>query len=207
VLGPLKTEASEPGNGALQKLISTYQAAPTKTQLGWTEAYTKALEKASVGPADTVKVAAGEYGPVGALMNELLIIAQSGDVEGDLIVGSRFFQTDYTKPLLFLADGEVLSKKAEEQHLLGDQWGMMNETGSYPGQAWLWLYALWYQIEPFKASVNADVLVMLIMTVLSLAFICIPFIPGIRSIPRRIPIYRLIWREHYRSTDTSPDAS
>ena len=33
---------------------------------------------------------------------------------------------------------------------------------------------------------------------LSLAFVCIPFIPGIRGIPRRIPIYRLIWREHYR---------
>jgi hypothetical protein len=38
---------------------------------------------------------------------------------------------------------------------------------------------------------------MLVMGVLSLAFICIPFIPGIRSIPRRIPVYRLIWREHY----------
>jgi hypothetical protein len=53
---------------------------------------------------------------------------------------------------------------------------MMNETGSYPGQPWLWLYALWYQVEPFKESENADLLVMLIMGVLSLAFICIPVI-------------------------------
>ncbi len=34
-------------------------------------------------------------------------------------------------------------------------------------------------------------------------FICIPFIPGISSIPRWIPIYRLIWREHYRSTPSA----
>ena len=76
---------------------------------------------------------------------------------------------------------------------------MMNETGSYPGQAWLWLYALWYQVEPFKASENADLLVMLVMGVLSLAFICIPFIPVVNRIPRWIPIYKLIWREHYRA--------
>ena len=28
---------------------------------------------------------------------------------------------------------------------------------------------------------------------------CVPFIPGVRDIPRWIPIYKLIWREHYRS--------
>ena len=74
---------------------------------------------------------------------------------------------------------------------------MMNETGSYPGQPWLWLYALWYQVEPMKSSPNADIQVLLIMGVLSLAFICIPFIPVVNRLPRWIPIYRLIWREHY----------
>ena len=38
----------------------------------------------------------------------------------------------------------------------------------------------------------------LILTVLSLALILIPFLPGVRDIPRWIPIYKLIWREHYR---------
>jgi hypothetical protein len=37
------------------------------------------------------------------------------------------------------------------------------------------------------------------MALLSLAFICIPFIPGINRIPRLIPLYRVIWREHYRA--------
>ncbi len=49
--------------------------------------------------------------------------------------------------------------KAEQLNLLGSQWGMMNETGNYPGQAWLWLYTFWYQIPPYNTSPNADALV------------------------------------------------
>jgi len=196
VIDPLR---SVPGNPALQSAIATYQAAPEKTQKAWAEAYAKALEKASTGPNGSVEVAAGEYGPVPVMMNGLLALAQSGGLDGALLTSSQFYQTDYTKPLLFMADGGLLAARAEQQHLLGDQWGMMNETGSYPGQVWLWLYTLWYQVEPFKSSENADILVMMMMGVLSLAFICIPFIPGVRSIPRAIPIYRLIWKEHYRA--------
>jgi hypothetical protein len=133
------------------------------------------------------------------MMNSLLGLAQSGGLDGALLTSGQFYQTDYTKPLLFMADGGLLEKRAEEQHLLGEQWGMMNETGSYPGQVWLWLYTFWYQIEPFQNSSNADLLVVLTMTVFSLAFVCIPFIPGLRDIPRRLPVYRLIWREHYQS--------
>ena len=196
VIGPLKTV---PGNPALQSAIATYKAAPAKTQEGWSEAYAAALEKATVGPNGAVRVPPGEYGPVPVMMNGLLGLAQSGGLDGALLTSGQFYQTDYTKSLLFMADGGLLTERAEGQHLLGDQWGMMNETGSYPGQVWLWLYTLWYQVEPFKSSENADALVMLVMTVLSLAFILIPFIPGVRGIPRRIPIYRLIWREHYRA--------
>ena len=31
---------------------------------------------------------------------------------------SQFFQADYTKPLLFMADGGLLTNAPEEQHLL-----------------------------------------------------------------------------------------
>jgi hypothetical protein len=37
------------------------------------------------------------------------------------------------------------------------------------------------------------------MMALTLLLALVPFIPGLRSIPRRIGIYRLIWRHHYRS--------
>ena len=55
---------------------------------------------------------------------------------------------------------------------------MMNETGNYPGQPWMWLYTFWYQIPPFSTSENADALVWGLMMVLSLALLLVPFIPG-----------------------------
>lgn len=80
---------------------------------------------------------------------------------------------------------------------------MMNETGNYPGQPWLWLYTFWYQIEPFSSSGNADALVWGLMALLTLAFVPVPFIPGVRSIPRWTGIYRLVWRDYYRSRRTT----
>ena len=93
---------------------------------------------------------AGRYGPVAPMMSSLVGLAQSGGLDGALLTSSQFYQTNYTKPLLFLSGGGFFEDRATAQHLLGDQWGMMNETGSYPGQVWLWLYTFWYQIEPFN---------------------------------------------------------
>ena len=212
VIDPLKTVPNDP---ALKSAVAEYRAAPEKTKKEWGEAYAKPLEEyetaieegkvppktVSVNPTTgAVTVRASGAGPVPTMMAALLALAKSGGVDGSLLTSSQFFQADYTKPLLFMADGGLLEKRAEEQHLLGGQWGMMNETGSYPGQAWLWLYALWYQVEPIKSSSNADIQVMIVMGLLSLAFICIPFIPGINALPRKIPIYKLIWREHYRAS-------
>jgi len=211
VIDPLKTVPNDP---ALQSALAQYQAAPPATQKAWGEAYAKPLEEYAAAQEEekplpktvaldpttgAVTVQASDTGPVATMMAGLLSLAKSGGLDGSLLTSSQFFQTDYTKPLLFMADGGLLEERADAQHLLGEQWGMMNETGSYPGQAWLWLYSLWYQVEPFKESENADILVLLLMSVLSLAFICVPFIPGVRSLPRKIPIYRLIWREHYSS--------
>ena len=85
----------------------------------------------------------------------------------------------------------------------GDQWGMMNETGSYPGQTWLWLYTLWYQIPPFNGNANADLMVVITMAVLSAALVVVPFLPLVRSIPRWVPLHRLIWRDYYRGASAA----
>jgi hypothetical protein len=213
VVGPLETV---PGDAALAAALARYKAAPEAQKKSWAAAYAKPLEETATAeeekktPPNTVSESnhavsvtpSGDAGPVPTMMAGLLTLAQSGGLDGSLLTSKQFFQTDYTKPLLFMADGGLLAERAEQQHLLGDQWGLMNETGSYPGQPWLWLYALWYQVEPMKSSPNADIQVVLIMIVLSLAFICVPFLPGINRIPRWIPLYKLIWREHYRSLGT-----
>jgi hypothetical protein len=197
VLAPL---ASITGQPRLKSAISTYEAASAKQQTAWTGAYTNALGKAKVGVGNSVTLPPGDYGPVRTMMSSLLTLAQAGGLDGALLTSKHFYQTDYTKPLLFMADGSVLSNRAQAEHLLGNQWGMMNETGSYPGQSWLWLYTFWYQIKPFSTSANADILVMTIMGVLSIAFILVPLIPGVRDIPRWIPVHRLIWRDYYRTS-------
>jgi len=211
VVKPLETI---PNDAALQGAIAEYKAAPEKQKKEWAEAYaaplkeySEAIEEKKTPPKTvsvdeangTVTVQASGAGPVPLMMSRLLGLAKSGGLEGGLVTSSQFFQTDYTKPLLFMADGGLLAERAEANHLLGEQWGLMNETGSYPGQPWLWLYALWYQVEPFKASANADILVLMVMGVLSLIFVLIPFVPLINRLPRWIPIYKVIWREHYRA--------
>jgi hypothetical protein len=194
VLAPL---AAVPHDPALAAALATYTAAPPAQQQKWASTYAGALAKAPGG--DPAKVAPGSYGPVPLLTARLLGLAQTGALDGALQAQNGFYNTDYTKSLLFLADSGYMASLADAQHLSGNQWGMMNETGNFPGQAWLWLYTFWYQIKPFSTSHNADALVWGLMALLSLAFILIPYLPGIRSIPRLIPIYRIIWRDHYRA--------
>jgi hypothetical protein len=195
VLVPLGVAAqSDP---TLRAALTRYIAASSAQQQQWTTAYTNGIAHVTFVRSVPV-LPAGRYGPVEPMMTGLLGIARTGSLDSDLLSSPRFYTTDYTKPLLFLADGSVLADKAQAQHLQGTQWGMMNETGNFPGQAWLWLYTMWYQIAPFTHTGNADALIWSLMMLLTLLLLLLPFIPGLRSIPRLIPVYKLIWRDHYR---------
>ncbi len=198
VLEPLRSEA--PDEPALAQAIDQWTSATPEQQQAWAEAYATALESATVSEG-TISVPSGNYGPVPTLMQAELALAVSGGLEGAMLTRHAFYGSDYTKPLLFLADGTYLESRAEKAHLLGSQWGMMNETGSYPGQTWLWLYTLWYQIRPFSTSDNADALVWGLMLVLTAVFAVLPFIPGLRSLPKGIRVYKLIWRDYYRTIE------
>jgi len=168
VIQPLRSTAST--DPTLSAEIDQYAGASSSRQGAWTDAYSKALDKATFS-AGTINVPAGDYGPVATMMQRLLQMAQSGGLDGALLTTRQFYQTDYTKPVLLLSDGAYLEDRATAQQLAGNQWGMMNETGNYPGQAWLWLYTFWYQISPFKNSGNADAEIWVIMMVLTLALI------------------------------------
>lgn len=196
VLHPLELAAT--GDPTLTSALDTYNGADATQQQAWLDSYTKALDSATVENGQ-VTVAAGDYGPVPTLMGSLLGIARSGGLDGLLLENGRFFQTDFTRPLLFMGDGNYMSNLAADQHLTGDQWGVMNETGSYPGQTWLWLYSVWYQLPPFNTAPNADLVIVLIVLALTTLLALVPFIPILRDIPRWVPVHRLIWRRYYRS--------
>jgi hypothetical protein len=202
VIGPLSTV---PDDEALHAALQRYTTASAAQQGNWTAAYEKAVAKSTSSDGKLV-VPVGDYGPVGPMIASLTSMAQSGALDGALLSSRQFYGTDYTKPLLFIADGTYLANLAQDQHLAGNQWGMMNETGNYPGQAWLWLYTLWYQVPPMNSSPNGDLQVWAIMMVLTLGLIFLPFIPGLRSIPRWTRVYRLIWRQHYRAQSLPPPA-
>ena len=193
VLGPLSAVSGDP---ALTSALTTWKAAAPDKATKWATDYSDALGKAPDG--DPAKVAKGDYGPVPVISAGLLTLAQTGGLEGILTSSGNFYGGDQTQSLLLLADGAYLEDQARARNLGGNQWGMMNETGNYPGQPWMWLYTFWYQVPPFSTSDNADAQVWGLMMVLTLALMFVPFIPGLRSIPRWIPLHRLVWRDYYR---------
>ena len=88
-------------------------------------------------------------------------------------------------------------------NLTGSQWGVMNETGSYPGQPWLWLYTLWYQVPGWTNSANIDMIAIYMTGLATILLLLVPFIPGLRDIPRLIPVHRLVWRRWYHEDTPS----
>lgn len=196
VIAPLKTLPHMPA------AVDTWTGASAADQARWTTNYGKALAANKSSALPTARTA---YGPVPALITSLTGMARSGALDGALAGQNGFYNQDYTKAILFLGDGAYFQNLATAQHLTGDQWGMMNETGNYPGQSWLWLFSFFYQVEPFASAPNADLLVVLIMGILTVLLALIPFIPGLRTIPKWIPVHRLVWRDYYRSRGKRPE--
>jgi len=192
VLKPLA--AVVPGNPALASALATYNAAPAAQQNTWATNYGNALAKVTF-PGGNPVVPPASDGPVPVLLANELALARSGAIDADLIAQQPFYGTNYTLPLMFLNDGMYYSGLAQAMNLTGSQWGVMNETGSYPGQPWLWLYQLWYQLPGFRTSANADLIAIYLTGAATIVLLLIPFIPGLRDIPRWVPVHRLIWRD------------
>jgi hypothetical protein len=189
VINPLRTVKNDP---KLTAALTTWDQASPDQRAKWASGFSDAIAAAPDGAV--AKVKSGDYGPVPQLGTSFLALSATGGLEGLLTTSSAFYNGNETQPLLLLADGAYLEDQARAEHLGGDQWGMMNETGSYPGQPWLWLYTFWYQVKPFSTSGNADALVWGLMAVLSLVLVFLPFIPGLRSLPKHLGVHRLIWR-------------
>ena len=198
VLAPLASTAST--DPALAAALATYRAAPAAQQATWATNYGNVVAKVKFVNGTPVVPAAND-GPVPVLLATELTLARSGAVDTDLLAQRQFYGSDFTKPLLFLADGDYYNNLAAAQHLTGDDWGVMNETGSYPGQPWLWLFQMWYHMEPgWGNSDNIDLIAILMTGVATLLLLFVPFIPGLRDIPRLIPVHRLIWRNWNQET-------
>jgi hypothetical protein len=201
VISPLSKIA--PTDARLARALGVYQAASPSVQTGWDQAYLSAVTHVTFRSGVPYIPAAllTKTGPVPMLVSSELTLARSGGLDADLLAQHPFYGTDFTKPLLFLEDGNYFSSLATADHLTGTQWGVMNETGSYPGQPWLWLYTLWYQVPGFKTSPNVDMIAIYMTGLATVLLLAVPFLPGLRDIPRLIPIHRLVWRRWNQRSD------
>ena len=199
VITPLAALA--PTDAPLSAALAQYRSAAPAQQQKWATNYSTAVTHVSFDGGTPV-VPQADDGPVPAMMAAELTMARTGALDSDLLAQRAFYGTNFTRPLLFIADGAYYAGQAQAMHLTGTQWGVMNETGSYPGQPWLWLYQLWYHVAPFSNSASVDVWAVYLTGIATLLLLLVPFIPGLRDIPRWIPVHRLIWRSAPRdSTD------
>src|SRR5690242_1008064 len=203
VLSPLASAtANDP---AVAAALAAYKAAPAALQNKWATNYVNAAPKVKFVNGRPV-MPPGLYGPVPVMLASELTLGRSGAIDTDLLAQRQFYGTDFTKPLLFLADGDYYNNLAAAEHLTGDQWGVMNETGSYPGQPWLWLFQMWYHMQPgWGNSDNIDLIAIFMTGLATLLLLFIPFIPGLRDIPRWIPLHRLVWRDWNRRSSGPVD--
>ena len=190
VLQPLGTVR---GDAALAAALGTWRSASADQQAKWAR---RLRGRPGQGPGQRPGEGGARVTSVRcpSWPTSFLGVARSGGLEGQLTSSGNFYGGDQTRALLLLTDGAYLEDTARAQNLGGDQWGMMNETGNYPGQPWMWLYTFWYQVPPFSTSENADAQVWGLMMVLTLGLMFLPLIPGLRDIPRWVPLHRLIWR-------------
>jgi hypothetical protein len=183
--------------------LQTYGSATPEQQQAWLNSYLAGLDKASVVNGQ-VQMPSDDYGPVSTMMNGMLALGEAGLLEGALESNANLpYTTDFTRSLLFFQD-DVDASVAKKLDLQGEQWGVSNETGNYPGAWWLWPYAFWYKIPPMSKSSNADIEAATIIIAIFLIFLFAPFIPVLNRLPRWLHVYRLIWRDWYaRKSDPS----
>ena len=184
---------------AADQLDSTQQTA-------WLNAYSDALAKGAVENGK-ITVAPGDYGPVPVLVQAELTIALNGSLDGYLHGGAAQISTNPYKATMFYSDGTLWKTVAAGQGLTGEQWGITNELWNFPGQFWLFFYAIPYHIPAIANSKSADLWAGTLVVILGMLLpLLLPWIPGLRDIPRLIPFYKIIYRKYYeKHSSPAPD--
>ena len=204
ILHPLAMAASV--NPAITAPLHRFENASRTQQIAWANAYESALARGTTSTG-TVVVPAGHYGPMPALMNDTLKLAESGLMSGALIrnpsVVTRFDNQNY---LLFL-EGTPMHTAATPLQLKGTQWGIIHPAvEGYPG-AWWMTIPTWIYQWPFVASSPAnDAIALSIGFVFWLFLALTPWIPLWNRVPQWLGVYRLIWKGYYHDyrNDTGP---
>jgi hypothetical protein len=202
VLNPLRQYTPLLGSD-VQSAIQTYDAANADQQQSWAANYDKALgtlmpQSGSGGMGggtpspDYSKIVTlqGDFGPVPTLVTADLQLAQGGYLEEYLQAvdpGHSYHLTN-----IWLYDHPHLLNTAVAQGLTDDQWGMVKERGFSVGPWYLFIPAVIHVKLPNGSTGPGFVLDNLLFAFFLLFLV--PLVPGLRSLPRYLKLYRLIYR-------------
>jgi hypothetical protein len=199
VLKPLSMLAKASNDGALASDLKQYNSASVAQQQQWDGNLSSALQQATVVNGQ-VQIPSGNYGPVESMMKSELSLASSGLFSGALNRESNqgVYRWNVQNDLLFL-QGDALHQIAGQLDMKGEQWGINHDEAAYPGPWWLTPYTFLYQIPPWSTSSAGDEMAAFTMGILFIILLFLPFIPGLNKLPRLLPVYKLIWRDWYRT--------
>lgn len=183
--------------------LTTYESANSEQQQTWAANYDKALVSITMqggGEAgmegipspdySKIDTLQGDFGPVPMLAKADLQLAQLGYLEEYL--QSVESGHSYHLTNIWLYDHPSLLNTAVAEGLTDDQWGMVKERGFSVGPWYLFIPAIFHVKLPNGASGQAFVLYNLAFAFI-LLFI-VPLTPGLRSLPKALKLYRLIYR-------------
>lgn len=202
VIGPLQQVQPLLNAPPLDSALQTYLAAISRQQLTWASNYDTALgtitpmsgggSMATTPSPDFAKIATlqGDFGPVPMLTQYDLKLAQTGYLDQYL----QALHSDHSLHMvnIWLYDHPAMLNTAIANGLTDDQWGMIKERGFPVGPWYLFLPAVIHVLVPNGSNGPGFVLDNLLLTLFFLFGVTL--IPGLRDLPRRLKLYRFMYR-------------
>ncbi len=212
VTGPLASFAPLLG-GNVAAALAAWRAAPASQQAAWANNYLMALDK--ITPAsmeggmetamspDYAKIGTlhGDFGPVPTLVKADVRLAQAGHLE-QYLEGREPGHTLHLATI-WLYDHPKMLNDAVANGLTDDQWGMVKER-DYPVGPWYLIIPAIIHVK-FPGGVTGTGFVLWNLLVALIFIFVLPLVPGIRSLPRKLRLYRGIARYPTRGEQIPPD--
>lgn len=186
----------------VQNALTDWDAVSLQQRHTWASNYDKALstitpmggggDMGGIPSPDFSKLDAltGDFGPVPVMVNADLQLAQNGYL--DQYLQSNEAGHSFHLVNIWLYDHPSMLNTAVAQGLTDDQWGMVKERGFSVGPWYLFIPAVFHVKLPNGATGSGFVIDNLAFAFF-LLFI-VPLIPGLRSLPRYLKLYRFIYR-------------
>lgn len=185
----------------VQNALTTWDAATPQQRQAWAATYDQALgtitstgsgDKGETPSPDFSKIDTlkGDFGPVPVMAKADLQLAQNGYL--DLYFQASETGHSFHLVNIWLYDHPSMLNTAIAQGLTDDQWGMVKERGFPVGPWYLAVPAVFHVYFPGGGTGQGFVLWNLFFAVI-LLFV-VPLVPGVRSLPKYLKLYRFIYR-------------